>query len=407
MSQFLKQPHDFEYEKTFFPCCLLSKKRYVSIKYETDPNKGKRDQMGLVLKRRDNAPIVKDVYGGVIDILMTEQNLKSAIDFVHRMVQDLVNGNVDMEKLVITKSLRSGYAKPQQIAHKVLADRIAERDPGNKPNSGDRIPYVFIVPDAKTIAQKQKLLTGDRIELPTYVREHGLTIDYAYYITNQIMNPILQLMSLVLEGMYLASTPVRKAAIANMHQFIEKTTRDLAADPKKCQKKIESWKQAEVKKLLFDKYLTEMENKRNRNQSIFKFTVAGGGAAAAAASSFSSFPFRTGTPPPTGEAFVSSASASAAPPASPPPLKTTFSVKAKPRPKPKPKAKAADIKEEQKEDSSSTLQAPTPAPVRKTKRKAATVEAVAADASEEAAVPESQPVRSRKRNPFPSKDGKV
>jgi hypothetical protein len=41
-SKFLKGPHDLEYEKTFMPFCLLSKKRYVGMLYETDPNKGKR-----------------------------------------------------------------------------------------------------------------------------------------------------------------------------------------------------------------------------------------------------------------------------------------------------------------------------------------------------------------------------
>ena len=80
-SHFLKNPHDLEYEKTFMPFCLLSKKRYVGMLYEKDPNKGKRKEMGIVLKRRDNAPIVKDVYGGVIDILMKEQNIKQAVDF--------------------------------------------------------------------------------------------------------------------------------------------------------------------------------------------------------------------------------------------------------------------------------------------------------------------------------------
>ena len=68
-TMFLKKPHDLEYEKTFMPFCLLSKKRYVGMLYELDPNKGKRKSMGIVLKRRDNAPIVKDVYGGIIDIL--------------------------------------------------------------------------------------------------------------------------------------------------------------------------------------------------------------------------------------------------------------------------------------------------------------------------------------------------
>ena len=49
-----------------------------------------------------------------------------------------------MDKLIITKSLRSGYKNPKQIAHKVLADRIGKRDPGNAPSVGDRIAFVYI-----------------------------------------------------------------------------------------------------------------------------------------------------------------------------------------------------------------------------------------------------------------------
>ena len=187
VSKVLKQPHDFEYEKTFMPFCLLSKKRYVSIKYEFDCTKGKRNEMGIVLKRRDNAPIVKDVYGGVIDILMKEKNIQKALDYVNTCLQDLVDGKVPIEKLIITKSLRSFYKNPQGVAHKVLADRIGTRDPGNKPTSGDRIPFVYIV--TKEPAKGKKLLQGDKIETPTFIKENKLQIDYSFYITNQIMKP--------------------------------------------------------------------------------------------------------------------------------------------------------------------------------------------------------------------------
>ena len=50
-SKFLKPPHDLEYEKTFDPFLLLSKKRYVGMLYETNINKCKRKSMGIVLKR--------------------------------------------------------------------------------------------------------------------------------------------------------------------------------------------------------------------------------------------------------------------------------------------------------------------------------------------------------------------
>ena len=195
-SGFLKGPHDLEYEKTFMPFCLLSKKRYVGMLYETDPNKCKRKEMGIVLKRRDNAPIVKDIYGGIIDILMKEQNIQKAIDFLKSSLQNLVDEKVSMDKLIITKSLRSGYKNPNSLAHKVLADRITKRDPGNKPSSGDRIPFVYIN------SANKKALQGEKIETPTYILENGLKIDYSFYITNQIMKPLQQLFALVLEKIW-------------------------------------------------------------------------------------------------------------------------------------------------------------------------------------------------------------
>ena len=50
----LKRPHDLEYEKTFHPFILLSKKRYVGNKFEDDIKSYKQACMGIVLKRRDN-----------------------------------------------------------------------------------------------------------------------------------------------------------------------------------------------------------------------------------------------------------------------------------------------------------------------------------------------------------------
>ena len=262
VSKFLKQPHDFEYEKTFMPFCLLSKKRYVGILYETDPNKGKRKEMGIVLKRRDNAPIVKDVYGGVIDILMKECNVQKAIEYVNRCLQEMVDGQVSMDKLIITKSLRSFYKNPQQIAHKVLADRIAAREPGNKPTSGDRIPFAYIIQSNK------KALQGEKIETPTYIKEKGLQLDYSFYITNQIMKPLLQLFGLVLEDIWRMQNKSTK--ISKFRREIVELRRE-QEDNKKFEDKLAKMKDKEVKTLIFDKYLRETNNAKEGNQSVAKF----------------------------------------------------------------------------------------------------------------------------------------
>ena len=140
----MKAPQNIEYEKTFWPFCIFSKKRYFGNKYEHNIEKYKQTSMGIVLKRRDNAPIVKTIYGGVIDIILNKRDIEASKKFFYNSIENLLDGKVDISQLVISKTVKTDYANPNQIAHKVLADRMGERDPGNKPQSNDRIPYCYI-----------------------------------------------------------------------------------------------------------------------------------------------------------------------------------------------------------------------------------------------------------------------
>jgi len=195
--------------------------------------------MGLVLKRRDNAPIVKDVYGGVIDILMKDGNISKAIAFVKSALDKLRAGNVDMKKLTITKSLRSGYKNPKQIAHKVLADRIGDRDPGNKPRPGDRIAYVYVRTEGKK-------LQGDKIEVPKYVTDNKLELDYDFYVTNQIMKPLQQVFALVLEK--LPDFDLYREDYEDDAANVD----EIPGDPEKYAKKIADIRNKYVKMMIFD-----------------------------------------------------------------------------------------------------------------------------------------------------------
>jgi len=280
----MKAPQNIEYEKTFWPFCIFSKKRYFGNKYEHDPDKYKQTSMGIVLKRRDNAPIVKTIYGGVIDIILNKRDIEASKKFFYDSIKDLLDGNVDLSQLVISKTVKTDYSNPNQIAHKVLADRMGERDPGNKPQSNDRIPYCYIdscnlkckICDKKVNPEKckcvtcmniycythlinhrdkcvkicrfckisencsslincltckgwycnkcndkhkirkdkyknlhndkckkeltNKLLQGDTIEHPLYIKEKNLKIDYNYYLSHQIEKPVYQIFELVMKN---------------------------------------------------------------------------------------------------------------------------------------------------------------------------------------------------------------
>ena len=196
VSRCLKPPHDFEYDKVFSPFIIFSKKRYVGNKYEESADSYYQNSMGIATKRRDYASIVKLIYGGALQILLTQKNIPEAIGFVKDKLAELVEGKMSVNMLTMSKSLRAEYASATPPAHKVLANRIKERDPGNAPASGDRVAFIYVLPPVGQVASK---LQGDRVETPAFIKEKGLKIDYRFYIEHQLMNPINQLFALVAE----------------------------------------------------------------------------------------------------------------------------------------------------------------------------------------------------------------
>ena len=261
-SKFLKAPHDLEYEKTFMPFLLLSKKKYVGMLYETNPNKCKMKSMGIVLKRRDNAPCVKDCYGRVVDLLMKGESADIAADFVMSYIKDMVGEKIGLEKLIISKSLNGFYKNPDSIAHKVLADRMGKRDPGNKPSVGSRIPFIYIQTKGKVKLQ------GDRIENPRYIIKHKLKPDYSFYITNQIMKPVTQIFNLLLEQMTNYNKPTVKNRYNKQLKIINSK---YAKDKKKLIEKITKLRDDIVKKIIFENSLRISDNAKKGQRTISSF----------------------------------------------------------------------------------------------------------------------------------------
>ena len=264
-TQFLKPPMELTYEKTMMQFILLAKKRYVGILYEKDPMKGKMKFMGLSIKRRDSCDYLKDTYGGILNILMKEEtdgqsnNITNAIKFLNDSLIDLKDGKVSMDKLSITKALRGYYKKPLQIAHNVLAQRIGDRDPGNKPKSGDRIQFIHIV------SMDKKALQGDKIETLPFVIESKLSIDYTFYITHQLMKPLQQLFGLALKQIY---TVIKKPSDYEKHRIELMKIEKLCGSMEEYMKKKEKICSIKVKNLLFDEILIKIRNINNGDVEI-------------------------------------------------------------------------------------------------------------------------------------------
>lgn len=194
----LPEPMVQAYEKTLWPFMILSKKRYVGNLYEQNTAKFFQKSMGIALKRRDSCQIVKIILAGIVNWILNKRDPQGAVNFTREILHKILSGKFSIDKFIISKTLRDTYKKDKDghinIAHYQLAQRMGIRDPGNKPASNDRIPYVYVE------TMKDVKLQGDRIETPQYVKEHNLHLDYVYYIEHQIMKPAIQFLELVVQN---------------------------------------------------------------------------------------------------------------------------------------------------------------------------------------------------------------
>jgi DNA polymerase delta subunit 1 len=190
-----KKPIKLEYEKVYFPLMLLSKKRYTGELYSENPEKfDKIDSKGIVLKRRDTCELLREKYTQICGILMDRGNrgLDNIKNIINGCINDIIIGNIDIDKLVITKAFKPPY-KSLNLPQVVLARKIAERDPGKAPRSNDRLSYLFMDTDIPKIMPQYT-----KVEDPVYFKEHNLKIDTEYYITC-LIKPISEILSLYIK----------------------------------------------------------------------------------------------------------------------------------------------------------------------------------------------------------------
>lgn len=183
-----------EFEKIYWPYILYRKKGYAAIKYET-PNKGCKDVKGLAEVRRDSCNLVSETSDAVGNALLWDRDVDKAQKILLQVLDDLENGRVPLEKLILSKTLsKKGYANTHQV-QAVVAAKVAQRDPARAYRGGDRVHYLVI--DIGDPNDKRGL--DEKAEDPAYVMEHKLKIDYLWYVQHQLKNPLVDVLGPVLK----------------------------------------------------------------------------------------------------------------------------------------------------------------------------------------------------------------
>ena len=185
-TKLFKAPNDLELEKVYCPYFLYSKKRYAAKMYEKKGDNvvfKKIDVKGLQVVRRDSCPFVRETLKGLLAQVLESSDPIPVIEAARDAARNLMQGNVPIEKLLMSKQLAAEYKVP--MAHVTVRDKIKARAPGSEPQQGDRVQFVIVKGDGKMF---------EKAEDPAWVLEKNLPIDYQYYFTNQFKKPVQDLL---------------------------------------------------------------------------------------------------------------------------------------------------------------------------------------------------------------------
>ncbi len=256
ISATFKKPIELEFEKVMYPFILYSKKRYASL-FWTNPLKYDYiDFKGIQVVRRDNCIFVRENSKQIFEYIFlndkvlnynfdsVDELIQTSQEFARDKIRKLVNAEVPMKELMLSKSLRAGYAFdrkvicdgctktyyelnvigkkemditvlhklinktkthveefmetehvcpsckksntfskcPANIPHVALARKREQRDKMDRVASGDRVPYLFVTYNSSKQFEK--------VEDPAYVIKNAIPIDYIYYFEHQFKSAI-------------------------------------------------------------------------------------------------------------------------------------------------------------------------------------------------------------------------
>jgi DNA polymerase delta subunit 1 len=193
--KFIK-PIALEWEKCYFPYLLMSKKRYAGLLWTKPEKYDKLDAKGIETVRRDNCQFMANTLQGCLNRILIDRDPTSAKEYCKRELSKLLNNQVDISQLVISKGLtKEEYAGKQ--AHVEVNKKIKKRHPGEEYSLGDRIPYVLTQQLQKSEGGK-KTNISTKAEDPIYALERNLQLDTTHYIA-MIEKPLMRIFRPILK----------------------------------------------------------------------------------------------------------------------------------------------------------------------------------------------------------------
>jgi DNA polymerase delta subunit 1 len=181
-SLLLPNPMVLKYEDYYNNIIMLSKKKYIMRKGD------KISYKGVANARRGYCEYAKNLYEDVVKFILNNVKASAIASYLQNRFDELLAGEIALEKLVISKSVKEISEYKSNVPQKVMAERLI--NDGEIIEAGSRLEYVFVKNYQKT--QGLKMYRPEELKM-----DPRLEIDYLYYIDKQIANSIDQLLELI------------------------------------------------------------------------------------------------------------------------------------------------------------------------------------------------------------------
>ncbi|CEL57589.1 DNA polymerase zeta subunit [Rhizoctonia solani AG-1 IB] len=206
-------PIKLKFEKIYYPCVLMTKKRYVGFKYENpDDKQPEFDAKGIETVRRDGIPAGQKMVERCLKILFRSQDFSEVKKYCVESWTKILKGQITPQDFIFAKEVRLGtYSDkvPPPPGATVAARRLA-LDPMTEPHYGERVPYVIIR------GEPGSRLVDRAVSPEELLRDRHKKIDENYYITHSLIPPLERIFNLV--G-------------ANVRQWFEEMPKPARLDP--------------------------------------------------------------------------------------------------------------------------------------------------------------------------------
>jgi DNA polymerase elongation subunit (family B) len=180
-----RKPVELEFEKVYDPYYLIMKKRYVGLMYTSLTDPPVIDKKGLENVRRDTLLFTSALLDELQDALIKQKKPVLAQEILDTYLKRFIDGKVEYEQFILSKSLKSNYANPTSVEQWVVMDKIRKRNPGAEPKPGSRVPFVYVY------TRNRKAKGFDRVEDPEYAKAHNLKLDLPYYLEHKVQKPLV------------------------------------------------------------------------------------------------------------------------------------------------------------------------------------------------------------------------